>query len=206
MATRSAPPHVGRAVKRVVDATKAGKLVDLNKKDKKPLRPGQRHKQRAKKVRVQTTYSESPEVENRADKIIGADAFRMRALAQAKIVFLSSTAERITGCMDGTVRSGRYPRMWRYKAGLKFDFFLLVARPRWDRASDEEKTQIVFHGLRHLGSDTAGRWRIDPHDHEGFYSEVEFFGLRQPEVKKIAEQLDLFQHRPLKAAEKEMQA
>jgi predicted metallopeptidase len=202
MAVAKAPPHVGRTVRKVRDAAKGGTLHQLNAKDKRPLRPGQRHKQRAKKVRIQTAYTEAPEVENRSDKIVGADVWRLRSLAQAKVVFLFSTAERITGCMDGTVRSGRYPRMWRYKAGLKFDFFVLVSRPRWDRASDEEKTQIVFHGLRHLGSDTAGRWRVDPHDHEGFYAEVEFFGVRSPEVKKIAEQLDLFEHRPLKASEK----
>jgi hypothetical protein len=201
MATRSAPPHVGRTVRKVRDAAKAGKLVDLNQKDKKPLRPGQRHKQRAKKVRVVTTFNEAGELQERSDKIIGQDVWRLRSIAQAKVLYLFTSAERITGCVDGTVRAGRYPRMFRYKPALKYDFLVLVSRPRWDRATDEERTQLAYHGLRHLGSDTAGRWRTEPHDHEGFYSEVEFFGVRSPEVKKIAEQLDLFEHRSLKAGE-----
>ncbi|HEV8656928.1 MAG TPA: putative metallopeptidase [Candidatus Limnocylindria bacterium] len=191
MAVGKAPPHVGRTVKKVADAAKGGTLHQLNKKDKRPLRPGQRHKQRAKKVRVSTTYSEALEVEVRADKIMGADNWRLRRLQSEKILFLFSSAERITGCMDGTVRAGRYPRKFQYKPALKYEWLVEVARPRWDRATDEDKTRIAYHGLRHLGMDTANRRRTEPHDFEGFINEVEFFGLRSPDVKRIAEQLQL---------------
>lgn len=197
------PKHVGRAARKIADAAKSGKLVDLNAKDRKPLRPGQKAKTRkARTPRVTTTFAEAGELQERGDKIIGADAFRMRSLAQARILYLFTSAEKISGCLGGLVRAGRYPRMFRYKAALKYDFLVLVARPQWDRAADEERTRIAYHALRHMGSDTAGRWRTEAHDHEGFYAEVEYFGLRSPEVKRIAEQLDLFQHRALKASEK----
>jgi hypothetical protein len=160
----------------------------------KPLRPGQRHRGRkARKVKVVTSFTEAPEVENRADKIIGADVWRLRSLAQEKILYLYSSAERISGCMDGIVRAGRYPRIFRYKPALKYEFLILVAKPRWDRATDEDKTRIAYHALRHCGLDVNGRQRTEPHDHEGFYSEVEFFGVRSPEVRKITEQLELFE-------------
>lgn len=163
-------------------------------KDTKPLRPGQRHRgRRTRKIKAVTSYSEAPELENRADKIIGADVWRLRSLAQEKILYLRSSAERISGCMDGIVRAGRYPRLFRYKPGLKFEFLIVVAGPRWDRATDEDKTRIAYHALRHCGMDVNGRQRTEPHDHEGFYSEVEFFGVRSPEVKKITEQLELFE-------------
>lgn len=202
MAVAKSPPHVGKALRKITRAAKAGKLVELNKKDRRPLRPGQRTRTRTRKPRIVTTYSEAPDLQNRADKIIGAGAFRMRALAQAKILYLFTSAERVTGCLDGTVRAGRYPRLFRYKPALKYEFLALVSKPRWERGSDEDRTRITYHALRHMGSDTAGRWRTDPHDIEGFYTEVELFGLRTPEVKRIAEQLDLFQHRPMKADEK----
>lgn len=155
------------------------------------LRPGQRHRTRAKKRKAQTSYTEAPELENRADKILGADVWRLRSLVSEKILYLFSSAERITGCMDGIISASRYPRKLRYKTTLRYEFLILVAKPRWERASDFDKTRIAYHGLRHLGIDTEGRQHMDPHDIEGFISEVEFFGLRSPEIKKIAEQLKL---------------
>jgi Putative phage metallopeptidase len=187
------PRHVGGAAKKIGDAARKGKLVDLNKK---PLRPGQRHRTRTRKPRVVTTFSEATDVQARADRIIGADVWRLRALAQARILYLFTSTERVSGCMGGVVRASRYPRIMRWKTALKYEFLVLVARPVWDgRTTDEEKTQLVYHALRHLGSDTAGRWKVEAHDHTGFYSEVEFFGTRSPEVKRIAEQLDLFGYR-----------
>jgi hypothetical protein len=192
MAVAKAPPHIGKTARKLADAAKKGTLVELNKKDRKPLRPGQRHKARKpRKVRVSTTYSEAQEVEVRADKIMGADNWRLRRLASEKILFLYSSAERITGCMDGIVSAGRYPRKFQYKPALRYEWLILVARPRWDRATDEDRTRIAYHGLRHLGMDTADRRRTEPHDFEGFINEVEFFGLRSPDVKRIAEQLQL---------------
>lgn len=198
------PRHAGKTARKIADAAQRGELVDLNAKDarRKPLRSGQREKVKKARKSTAPTFTEAEELQGRADKIMGQDVWRLRALVQAKVLYLFSTADRITGCLDGTLKAGRYPRMFRYKPALRYDFLVLVSRPRWDRASDEEKTQIAYHGLRHLGSDTAGRWRTEGHDHEGFYSEVEFFGVRSPEVKKIAEQLDLFQHRALKSNEK----
>ena len=200
------PRHVGRTAKKVAAAAKGGTLHQLNAKDRKPLRPGQRHRGRAKKARVFTTYSEAPEVEARADKILGAEVWRLRSLVSEKILYLFSSAERINGCMDGIISASRYPKKFRYKTALRYEFLVLVARPRWERATDEDRTRITYHALRHFGMDVNGRQRMDPHDIVGFVSEVEFFGLRSPEIKRIAEQLDLFQHRPLKASEKTAQS
>lgn len=192
MAVARAPRHIGKSARKVKRAADKGEVVQFG--DRKPLRPGQRHRTRAKKARIVTTFSEAGELQERADKIIGQDVWRLRSLAQAKTLYLFTSAERISGCLDGTVRAGRYPRMFRYKSQLKYEFLILVAKPRWDRATDEEKTRITYHSLRHLGSDSAGRWRTEPHEIAGFYSEVEFFGLRAPEIKKISEQLALFGH------------
>lgn len=177
------PRHIGKTAAKVGAAAKKGKLV--------PLRPGQRHRTRAKKARVVTTFTEATDVLAIADKIIGADAFRLHSLAQAKTLYLFTSAEKLSGCMGGRVRTLRYPRMFRWKSGLRYDFVVLVARPQWERATDDEKTQITFHGIRHIGSDTAGRWRLDPHDVEGFFQEIEHFGLKSQDTRRIVEQLKL---------------
>lgn len=181
------PRHIGKTAKKVGEAAKKGEIVQFGK----PLRPGQRHRTRAKKARIVTTFVEAEEVAARANKMIGADAFRLRGIQHAKILFLFTSAERITGCMGGRIRVARFPRTFRYKSQLKFDFYVLIPRPQWDRAEDDEKSRVLYHGLREMGSDTAGRWHIEPHDIEGFISEVEFFGLRSPEIRRIAEQLQL---------------
>ena len=181
-----------------IDAKRAEKAAreGVEKTKRKPLRPGQRHRTRSRKPRIVTTFSEAPDVQARADKIIGSDAWRLRGLANARILFLFTSAEKISGCMQGQIRASRYPRIMRWKTALKFEFLVLVTKPTWEgRLSDEEKTQLVYHGLRHLGSDTAGRWRMEEHDFEGFLNEVEFFGLRSRDAKRIAEQMDLWEHR-----------
>lgn len=190
MAVAKAPPHVGRTVRKVAAAAKSGTLHQLNKK---ALRPGQRVRgKRAKKVRVRTyPYSEAPDLEARADKIMGAENFRLRRLASEKVLYLRSNAERVSGCMDGIVKAGRYPRKLQYKPALRYEWLIEVAGPRWDRATDEDKTRIAYHALRHLGMHTGGQRYTEPHDFEGFINEVEFFGLRSPDVKRIAEQLQL---------------
>src|SRR5207244_11299212 len=118
-----------------LDAKRAEKAAREGKAKVKPLRPGQRHRTRARKPRIVTTFTEAGELQERADKIIGQDVWRLRSLAQAKVLYLFTSAERISGCLEGVVRAGRYPRMFRYKAALKYEFLVLVAQPRWARAS-----------------------------------------------------------------------
>jgi hypothetical protein len=182
--------HIGKTARKVKKAADKGEVVKL---PKKALRSGQRHKARTKKPRIITTFVEAPDVEQRANVMIGQDAFRLRSLAQAKILYLYTSAERVAGgCVDGIIRTGRYPRVFRYKPALKYEFLVLVSRPQWDRASDEDRTRIAYHALRHFWSDSDGRWRVETHDLEGFLSEVEFFGLKTPQIKKVSEQLALF--------------
>jgi hypothetical protein len=195
------PRHAGKTAKKIAEATKKGVLVQLEKKSRKPLRSGQRHRTRTKKIRPVTSYAEAAEVEARANKIIGTDSWRLHRLAPEKILYLFSTAERINGCLEGIISASRYPRKFRYKTTLRYEFLVVVAKPRWDRATDTDKTRLTYHALRHLGHNSGGARRVEGHDIEGFISEVEFFGLRSPEIKRIAEQLDLFQHRPFKAGE-----
>jgi hypothetical protein len=183
------PRHIGRAAKKVGDAAKQGKIVKFARK---PLRSGQRHKGRAKKPRKVTVYSEDTDVQHKGDVMINQDAFRFRTLAPAKILYLRTTAERVGGCLDGTVSASRYPRKFRFKAQLKYDYLVLVAGPRWDRSSDEERTRIVYHALRHFRMGNSD-WVTDAHDLDGFVSEVEFFGLRDSRWAKVAEQLQLFE-------------
>ncbi|HEV8230190.1 MAG TPA: putative metallopeptidase [Candidatus Limnocylindria bacterium] len=170
----------------------------------KPLRKGQRAKVRkAKKTRVLRDAVEATEVAERANKMIGADAWRLRSIVNVKTLFLFVHSENVGGgCLDGVIKTQRYPRLMRWKSGLKFEVLIVAAKPRWDRASDQEKTRYVFHALRHFWTDTNGAVRMQQHEISGFYAEVEFFGLRAPEIKKIAEQLDLVGHRTLTASEK----
>jgi hypothetical protein len=178
-----------------IDAERAKRAVNKNiervKAGKKPLRAGQRARVRKKKARVLRDVIEATDVQARADKIIAYDGWRLGGLSDVKTLYLFTHAEKVGGgCMDDTVKMQRYPRLMRWKTGLKFEFLCVVPKPRWDRMTDEEKTQATFHALRHVKKDTDGRLGIWPHDHEGFYAEVEFFGVRSPEVKKIAEQLE----------------
>lgn len=182
-----APEHIGKAAKKIGAAAKRGKVVKIPRA-KKP-----------KKARVLRDASEAEAVKAIADKVMSAEAFRLRGIVSEKVLYLFVPTESVGGgCLDGTIKLGRYPRLMRWKSGLKYDFMVVTSKPRWERMTDDEKTRATYHALRHIKLDTDGRRGIEAHDHEGFYTEVEFFGLRTPEVKKIAEQLDLFEHRSAK--------
>lgn len=169
--------------------------VKARKSAKKALRSGQRAKAAGKrKPRILRDAVEATEVMERADKIIGSDAWRLGSLRSTKVLYLFSHAERVGKCLDGIVRIGRYPKLMRWKSGLKFDLLVVVAKPRWDRAEDNDRTRIVFHALRHFWTDSDGTLRKYEHDVETFYAEVEHFGLKIPEIAKVAEQLALFEH------------
>lgn len=177
------PRHVRTAAKKVGEAARAGKVV--------PLRSGQRARVRKKKARVLQDAVEAVAVADRANKILGQDVWRLRSIVSEKILYLFVHAENVGGgCMNGVIKMGRYPRLMRWKSGLRYDFLCVIAKPRWDRMTEEEHTQATYHALRHVHLDSDGRRGIEGHDHSGFYSEVEFFGVRSPEVKKIAEQLE----------------
>lgn len=178
--------------KRAEKAIKDGK-AKAGRKTLRPLRSGQKTKGvRKKKARVMRDAVEALEVLERANKILGQEVWRLRSIVSEKVLYLFVHTENIGGgCMNGAIKMGRYPRLMRWKSALRYDFLCVVPKPRWERMTDEEKTQAVYHALRHVRLDTDGRRGIEQHDHEGFYSEVEFFGVRSPEVKKIAEQLEL---------------
>lgn len=184
------PEHIAKTAAKITKAAKKGKVVRIPKAKKQ------------KKARVLRDSFEAEDVKARADHIMGAESFRMRGIVSEKVLYLFVPTENVGGgCLDGTIKLGRYPRLMRWKSGLRYDFLVVASKPRWERMTDEEKTRATYHAIRHIRLDSDGRRGIEPHDHEGFYAEVEFFGLRSPEVKKIAEQLDLFEHRAKKGGE-----
>ncbi len=74
---------------------------------------------------------------------------------------------------------------------------LTFSKPQWDRIPEDLHELVVVHFLLHLGSDTVRRWRIEPHDFEGFLSEIdEYRGRGQAdhwqEGMRRARQMGLF--------------
>lgn len=158
----------------------------------KRVRLGQKAKVKLRKARILRDAIEAPDVAAIAEKMIGTEVWRLRSAQNVKVLYLFVHAEKIAGgCLEGIVKAQRYPRLMRWKAGLKFEILVLVSKPRWDRTTDEEKTRTVFHALKHFWTDTNNAIRMQQHDFSGFYQEVEHFGLKVPDIKKIAEQLEL---------------
>ena len=79
----------------------------------------------------------------------------------------------------------------RWKPGLKFQILVVISNPKWARASDEEKSRILYHALLHFWTDSEGTLRLQKHEFAGYYREVERFAIRAPEIAKIADQLRL---------------
>ncbi len=75
------------------------KLEDVKGQGKarKALRSGQRARVRARKARAVTTFTEAADVEARANKILGQDVWRLRGIVSAKILYLFTSAEKVTG-------------------------------------------------------------------------------------------------------------
>lgn len=178
-----------------VDANKATKAIKDGKAKSKltQLRPGQRTRgiRKPKEKKPAIRHWEADEVEAIANRLIGQGGLdHMSVLRQAKILYLFTNAERIAG--EDVAGATRFNATYAYKPALTNDFVLKVSKPQWDRLQEDAKPAAVYHFLLHFGSDTNGRWRIEPHDFEGFIAEGKHFKQTWNEGGRRARQLGLF--------------
>lgn len=153
---------------------------------------GKRKKAEPSGPKESTRFWKAPEVETIANQLVNQGRLpHLSVLRQAKILFLFTNAERLTD--ENIAHAHRFNATYAYMPGLEHDFVLKVSKPQWDRTPDELRPAIVYHFLLHFDSDSMGRWRIAPHDFEGFVSELEQFpeSTWQEGMKK-ARQLGLF--------------
>lgn len=62
-----------------------------------------------------------------------------------------------------------------FKEYAKADFVVLLNRNVWQRLNPMQRVALVYHELRHGGSED-GKPKARPHDFEGFFDELEIFG------------------------------
>jgi hypothetical protein len=158
-----------------------GNVVELKKKAKDPKPPAEL-----------TRFWEAPEVEQIATVLITQGRLpHMSVLRQARILYLFTNAERIAG--ENVMQAQRFNAKYAYREDLQHDFILTISKPQWDRTPPDLQSAVIYHGLLHFDSDTTGRWRIAPHDFEGFISELEQFPTATwQEGLRKARQLGLF--------------
>jgi hypothetical protein len=157
------------------------------------LRPGQKAKTKEPKPPAEATrFCVAPEVKQIANTLITQGLLpHMSVLRQARILYLFTNAERIAG--ENVMQAQRFNAKYAYRDELRHDFILTISKPQWDRTAEDLQSAVIYHGLLHFDSDTTGRWRIAPHDFEGFISELEQFpqATWQEGLRK-ARQLRLF--------------
>lgn len=140
-----------------------------------------------------TRFWPAPELEHIASTLIGQrKAPHMSALREARILFLWTNAERVG---EDRAQAQRFNAKYGYTDDLIHDFVLTFSQPQLMRTREDLWPAVVYHQLLHLDRDTAGRWRIERHDFEGFLAELEFFrgaSIELSEGLRKVRQLGLF--------------
>jgi hypothetical protein len=163
------------------------------------LRPGQKAKvKEPKEVRppAETPRTwDAPEVRAIADLLRSGRLPHMSALRGLKIVYVFSNAEREAD-PNNVAKAQRYNATYsyHYEGSVTPEFILRVSKPQWDRIPDDLRAQAVYHYLLWLGTDTAGRPRIEKPDVVAFSAEIEQWkgAPKWNEGLKRAQQLGLF--------------
>jgi hypothetical protein len=142
-----------------------------------PLKPGQKAKpQRERRPPAEAPKTwPAPEVEAIAARLINGRYPHMSVLRGARIAFLFSNAER-----EGELNVAKVSRFsstysFLYPDGGVPQFVYRTSKPQWDRVPEDLQMQCVFHYLLRMGTDSNGRWRIEPPDVIGFLSELDTF-------------------------------
>lgn len=118
-------------------------------------------------------------------KLIG-----LQHLKRANILYLFTSADRVG--KEGAANAARYPRKLHPGSRSKYDFVIAFAQPVWHRFTEKQRKALVYHELLHCGSDENGHFRIEPHDLEEFVAVVKEFGIWDERVRKMAEQIQLW--------------
>jgi hypothetical protein len=165
---------------------------------KKPYRPKMRPpRERAIRVvperpkREPSEFSMADEPKGIAERMIAEGRLAgLMHLKRASILYLFTSADRVG--KEGAANAARYPRKLHPGARSKYDFVIAFAQPVWRRFTEKQRQALVYHELLHCGSDESGHFRIEPHDLEEFVAVVKEFGIWDERVKKMAEQIQLW--------------
>lgn len=181
------PRHVRGAAKKVGEAAKRGKVVGI---DRKPLRSGQRAKT-PKEKREPIEFSVADEPKEVADRMISAGKLDgLSHLKRAVIAYLFTPQERVG--RDGMAAASRFQRKLHPIARVKYDFLIVFSSPIWHRLTAKQRSALVYHELLHCGSDSEGKFRMEPHDLEEFSAVVKNFGIWNERVGHMAVQMALW--------------
>ena len=103
--------------------------------------------------------------------------------SEARIVYLSSDAERKSGGRPVLGQCERVPGKWKW--AVPADFAVTLFEPNVRGLDDERIRIVIYHELLHVGiepkKDGGESHQILPHDVEDFLAVVERFGLRWAE-------------------------
>lgn len=165
---------------------------------KKPYRPKLRHPRprkirllEAKPKREPSEFSMADDPKAIAERMISEGQLAGLAhLKRANILYLFTSADRVG--KEGAAQAARFPRKLHPGARTKYDFVIAFAQPVWHRFTEKQRKALVYHELLHCGSDENGHFRIEPHDLEEFVAVVKVFGIWDDRVRRMAEQIQLW--------------
>jgi hypothetical protein len=144
---------------------------------------------RKESATVSTTYMESPEIKEVADKL----SLGMGWLSTPKIKYLMMFADRSSYLGKCSKAAGK----WRHLTGI--DYVVEVWATFWDSAEDDAKEALIYHELKHITSkvDSQGglKWGIRKHDIEEFLDVAEKYGAWDKSIKCFVEKLVEYENR-----------
>lgn len=72
-----------------------------------------------------------------------------------------------------------------------YDFVMIIDNMLFENVVNwEDIKRVIFHELNHGGIDDKGKFKIKPHDFEGFYSEIDFNKDDPDWIERLGEDLE----------------
>lgn len=112
----------------------------------------------------------------------------LEEIRRARFLYLSTSRDKVG--RDGAANATKYAE-WA-KAVREYDFVLQFSRPAWNHYTPTQREALVYHELLHCRIDAKGRAQLVGHDLEEFSLVVKHYGIWDPRVKQMHEQMVLW--------------